>query len=603
MASHATGSSEILVNAYTSGSQSFPSVATLSDGGWVVTLTSDSQDGFGDGIYQQRYDADGLRVGSERQVNTHTTNGQNNCSVAGLADGGWLVTWESAVQDGEGSGIYQQRYAADGRNTGSETQINSYTTDNQDFPSVTGLADGGWLVVWRSHGQDGDGYGMYQQRYGADGVRIDGETLVNNYTTNQQYNSSVTALSDGGWLVTWDSNDQDGDGYGIYQQRYDSAGHEVGGENQVSSYTTSQQADPAVAALNDGGWLVTWDSYGQDGDSGGIFQQRYDAAGAKVGGEGQVNTYTTAQQYLPTATALADGGWLVTWTSDGQDGDDSGIYQQRYGANGGKVGGETAVDIETSQYQFFSSVTAFADGGWVVAWGSYAQDGYGYGIYQRHFAADIVGSKRADRLVGTNWDEYLVGNAGNDRLNGHGGDDVMVGGEGNDTYVVNSKSDTVQELATQGTDTVFTSISLSLERLANVENLTLTGSANLNANGNNAANALTGNSHSNVLKGMAGADTLDGGRGKDILYGGSGADRFVFRASTGHDTIRDFDFSGRDHDIVDIRSLTAIGNYADLRAHHMSEHGNSVVIDDLHGDVITLEGVAIRQLRAADFLV
>ena len=78
----------------------------------------------------------------------------------------------------------------------------------------------------------------------------------------------VTALAGGGFVVAWQSA-QDVDGYGVYQQRYDATGHALGGETQVNTYTTSNQAGQALTGLADGGWLVTWQSGGQDNSDGG----------------------------------------------------------------------------------------------------------------------------------------------------------------------------------------------------------------------------------------------------------------------------------------------------------------------------------------------
>ena len=86
--------------------------------------------------------------------------------------------------------------------------------------SVTAQADGGFVVTWQSDGQDGSGYGIYGQRYMADGTAEGSEFLVNTYTTNHQLWSSATALVDGGFVVAWTSLRQDGSDYGIYGQRY-----------------------------------------------------------------------------------------------------------------------------------------------------------------------------------------------------------------------------------------------------------------------------------------------------------------------------------------------------------------------------------------------
>ena len=128
--------------------------------------------------------------------------------------------------------------------TGTDIQVNTFTSSDQIYPSVTALTDGGFVVTWSSDGQDGSGYGIYGQRYAADGTPVGSEFRVNTYTSNDQVYSSVTALADGGFVVTWSSDGQDGSGYGIYGQRYAADGTPVGSEFRVNTYTTSDRAIP-----------------------------------------------------------------------------------------------------------------------------------------------------------------------------------------------------------------------------------------------------------------------------------------------------------------------------------------------------------------------
>ncbi len=265
------------------------------------------------------------------------------------------MTWSSNGQDGSGSGVYQQAYNANGTARGTETQVNTYSTDDQYLPSVTALADGGWVVTWTSAWQDGfAGSGVYQQAYDANGTARGTETQVNTYSRFNQGMSSVTALKDGGWVVTWASQGQDGSGLGVYQQAYNANGTARGTETQVNTYSTNDQFQPSVTALKDGGWVVTWISYGQDGSAYGVYQQAYDAGGTARGTETQVNTYSTGYQYQPSVTALEDGGWVVTWASNGQDGSGYGVYQRIFWLNDAPTSGVIVAQTATVTKPFNS---------------------------------------------------------------------------------------------------------------------------------------------------------------------------------------------------------------------------------------------------------
>ena len=140
-------------------------------------------------------------------------------------------------------------------------------------------------------------------------------------------------------------------------------------------------------------------------------------------------------------------------------------------------------------------------------------------------AISATGNDGNNTLTGNAAANTLTGGLGNDTVNGAAGADTLVGGQGDDIYIVDNAGDLVTEQAAEGTDLVQTTISYTLS--ANIENLTVTGSAAVNATGNDLANTLIGNGAINTLKGGAGNDSLNGGKGADILIGGTGDDVYI----------------------------------------------------------------------------
>lgn len=194
-------------------------------------------------------------------------------------------------------------------------------------------------------------------------------------------------------------------------------------------------------------------------------------------------------------------------------------------------------------------------------------------------AESLDGLAGNDTIYGNGGDDTLAGGSGNDLLDGGAGADAMSGGTGDDTYVVNHSGDTMIENASEGTDTVESSTGWTLG--ANLENLTLTGSSNINGNGHSGNNVIRGNSGDNILTGNGGNDSLYGMAGNDTLNGGSTWDSLL--GGAGNDTIN----AGGGNDWVRGEDGNDVLNGQDGRDRIFGEAGNDTITGGNDLDTLT----------------
>ncbi len=375
------------VNTYTIFFQTRPAVAAAADGDFVVvweSLGSSGSDSDRDSIQVQRFDSAGVPVGEQFQVNTYTTSFQTDPAVAAAAGGDFVVVWESAGSSGsdsDGDSIQGQRFDSAGVPIGDEFQINTHTAGSQVTPAVAAAAAGDWVVAWENQGSGS----IQGQRFDSAGAAVGDEFQIGTYATSRLDHLAVAAAADGGFVVVWDSyssSGSDADGYSIQGQRFDSAGAAVGDEFQVNTYTTSAQSVPKVAVVAAGDFVVVWTSYGSSGSDSSarsIQGQCFDSAGAAVGDEFQVNTYTTDWQGLPAVAATAAGDFVAVWRSN----DSLGIQGQRINSQGEAVGDEFPVN--TLYEGSFPAVAAKTAGEFVVVWQGYSSSGSDRGIQGQRF--------------------------------------------------------------------------------------------------------------------------------------------------------------------------------------------------------------------------
>ncbi len=466
-------------------------VASLADGGHLVVWSSYGQtpDSSEWGVFAQRYDEAGEKVGTAFLVNTYTSLTQISPSAAGLPDGGFVVTWESYGQapDSSDSGIFGQRFDASGAPAGGAFLVNQTTTGGQLESSVSVLANGNIVVTWSGFNSDSTDSEIYARIFapGAGGMTaVTAEFVVNTNTSGFQSTSSetVAGLAGGRFAVVWDdSSGQDGSGPGVFLRVYEADGTAVNtNQVQVNATTAGEQYQASIAALSDGSFVATWVSDDGSGSGSEIFARRFDANGNALGDDFQVNTWTESTQSAPKVSGLADGGFVVAWMSHRVDaGDTFDITGQRYDAAGNAVGGEFFINAATPGEDRYPALALRGDGALIATWTDNDLQTHqkiieSFGPYAA--PKHLTGGLGNDSFLGSQDSDTLSGAGGDDRLDGLGGNDTINGGTGNDT-----------------------------------------------------------------IFGGSGADRLIGGNGQDLLAGGANADTFVFNlASEGMDRINDF---------------------------------------------------------------
>jgi VCBS repeat-containing protein len=438
-------------------------VTSLADGGHLVVWSSYDQtpDSSEWGVFAQRYDAAGEKVGTAFLVNTYTSLTQISPSAAGLPDGGFVVTWESYDQapDSSDSGIFAQRFNASGIPVGNAFLVNQTTTGGQLESSVSVLANGNIVVTWSGFNSDSTDSEIYARIFtpNAGGMTaVTGEFVVNTNTNGFQSTSSetVAGLAGGRFAVVWDdSSGQDGSGPGVFLRVYEANGTAVNASQvQANTTTAGEQYQASIAALSDGSFVATWVS--DDGSGSEIFARRFDANGNGLGDDFLVNTWTEGTQSAPKVNGLADGGFVVAWMSHRADVSDTfDITGQRYDAGGNAVGGEFFINSATPGEDRFPALALRQDGALIATWTDNDQQTHqkiiqSFGPYAapNHLMGGLgndsfLGSQGSDTLNGAGGDDRLDGLVGNDTINGGTGNDTIFGGGGADTFVFNSASE------------------------------------------------------------------------------------------------------------------------------------------------------------------
>jgi hypothetical protein len=390
---------EFTVNTYTTGFQFYPSVASDCRGNFVV-VWSDEAYVHTYVIKGRRFDRAGVPLGSEFTVNTAQYG--KFPAVAMGPKGDFLVVWVHDY-DGSYSGIHGRRFDANANPVGVEFQVNTYTTGLQRFPNLTVDGRDNFVVAWWSYLQDGSGKAIAAQRFDAQGNRLGAEFLVNTYTTGSQVLSDISSDAAGNFVIVWGSSPgTDSSPSSLNGQRYDANGVPQGGEFQVNTYTMGSSGNGAVAHAPDGSFVVAFQSQQNGSSARQVIAKRYDTSGNPIGGEFQVNTYTTA--FLTTKIAMdAQGNFVVSWGDISDVSTPTDVFARRFRADGTPRGRDFRVNT-TNYFQhtpnpFGAFIASDEVGNFVVTWqgvvplGTIDALGQRYGgLYPDAMAVDPAGN-------------------------------------------------------------------------------------------------------------------------------------------------------------------------------------------------------------------
>ena len=416
-------------------------VAMDNDGDFAVVWTSYGQDAAaGAGVYLRLYDRDDNPLTGEILVNTTTAGDQHNATVAMDADGEFVVVWQSDSQDpDESSGIYARRYDSVGNPLSGEFRVNVNTTDDQFSPAVAMNSSGDFVIVWGTASQ---AYSLsndiHGQRFNYKGHRIGSEFLVNDTNLpgvgGQEVNPAIAMDDDGNFVVSWDQVTAQVNGAvtdsQIMAKMFDPAGVALGPEFVADTgagtgggdiYRTAR--NPQLAMVDQGGFIVVWESYGPDDngpDSFGVFFQEFDNTGTAVA-DGQVNYGETdtdlalaefvGHQVNPSVAVDANGDFAVVFngvgaTADSLDptnpelfseADEDGVFVRHYDTTDTAIDMQSRVNRTQTGIQQFPTIVMQPDGDYLVVWAG-AGAGDRHGVFARRYdeTTDSVGPTVSD---------------------------------------------------------------------------------------------------------------------------------------------------------------------------------------------------------------
>ncbi len=366
---------EFIANPYTPGSQVEPDVAVMPCGGFIIAWSD--QEGF---IKFRLFDDHCAPTTGEIMVNASESSTAANPRLAADSSGRCIVAWQQDYPSYD-TDCVARIFDQNGVPSTGEFMVDPIRSESQLNPDAAWLADGNIIVVWQ-HCTALEGCDIYHRVFNASGDPLSQRMMTNQLDILDQAHPAITSFSHGGYAICWDGPDESSVSNIIYCRIYETY-EDASDEFIVNENNSYNKFYPALDSCSDGNFVIVWQSNGQDGDQWGIFGRLMNDKGHRLADEFQVNVRWSNSQKLPAVSMDSQGNFLVSWTSYNQDGDSYGIYRRLFRVGSPNPPYEELVNQYTSSSQTDPMVALSEDGFGVHAWSSYGQDGDLWGIIGR----------------------------------------------------------------------------------------------------------------------------------------------------------------------------------------------------------------------------
>ena len=284
----------------------------------------------------------------DTMINTWITSNQQYPSISSLSDGNFVVVWQSNLQNGNGWGIYGQIFYSNGAKKGNEFSVNNYNKGNSTNPKVAASSNGKFMVVWQTNGTIISG-----QIFINDGNKLGTEIQMN--PANDWYGSpSITASTNNNFIVSWVFG---ANSWQIYTQIFANDGTKIG--SITSSFSNIPWCKlPSVISLANGNFVITVTCYNN------VSAQIFDRNNNIIGTQFPVNIHNSNNNpAYPSISSLLNSNFMIVWQSSNLE-----IYGQSFTSFGAKIGNEFKIDTYIINENMYPSIGSLVNDNYIVTW-------------------------------------------------------------------------------------------------------------------------------------------------------------------------------------------------------------------------------------------